>query len=134
MTEQITIANDDDINELRNALRNLAENGGFSDYETTKLVTAASELARNVRDYAGEGRVTLDVPSEGASGVRVVFEDDGPGIENVDRAMEDGFSGPESRGLGVGLPGAERLSDKFDIESTQGVGTRVSLTIHKNPS
>jgi serine/threonine-protein kinase RsbT len=97
----------------------------------TKLITAASELARNMMKYAGGGSVLIEVVSKGRdSGVRLTFADKGPGIANVEQAMRDGFSTGKS--LGLGLPGARRLVSEFDIQSEPGKGTTVRLIKWKN--
>ncbi len=132
ITEKLRIENDSDINELREKLRSSAKECGFADFETTKLVTAASEISRNIVNYAKEGFLTIGCETDDVVEIRLVFEDSGPGIPDLDRAMEDGFSGEESNGLGVGLPGAERLSDEFEIDSTVGEGTTVTLVIRMN--
>lgn len=129
-SEQFPIENDQDLNRLRERLRAIGSDCGFSDYETTKLVTAASEICRNILDYAGEGIAVIESSTEGeTSMVTTTFTDEGPGIEDVDRALEDGFRGETSSGLGIGLPGAKRLSDRFDIESTPGDGTTIELMV-----
>jgi serine/threonine-protein kinase RsbT len=90
-------------------------------------VTAASELARNTLHHGGGGRVELQALNDGdRRGVRLVFEDQGPGIADVERALQDGFS--TGNGLGLGLGGARRLSNEFEIESKPGAGTRVAIT------
>lgn len=90
-------------------------------------MTAVSELARNMIVYAGSGRVIIeDVSDNDKQGVRVVCVDDGPGIPDITEAMEDGFT--TGNGLGLGLPGAKRLVDEFEIESQTGLGTKISVT------
>jgi serine/threonine-protein kinase RsbT len=94
--------------------------------DQTLLATAISEIARNITAYAVRGEVLLDVVHDGARrGVRVVASDDGPGIEDLERALQDGYT--TGGGLGLGLPGARRLVDEFDIETAPGEGTRVTL-------
>ncbi len=111
---------------VRQLVRTWAIEGGFGLIDQTKLVTAASELARNTVDYGGGGTVRLEVlESGGRRGLRVTFEDKGPGIEDVARAMKDGYT--TGGGLGLGLGGAKRLSNEFDIWSKPGEGTRVSI-------
>jgi serine/threonine-protein kinase RsbT len=100
---------------------------GFRMIDQTRLATVASELARNVVKYARRGRLILQ-PWEGAhgrQGIRLIFEDEGPGIPDVEAAMRDGFT--TGRGLGKGLPGSKRLVDEFDIRSELGRGTRVTV-------
>jgi serine/threonine-protein kinase RsbT len=128
-SEMIRIEDDTDLNSLRRMVRSTATEIGFTDYAITKLVTASSEIARNVIEYASEGQVKIQSETEDKTKIQLVFEDEGPGIENVDRALQDGYSGENSDGLGVGLPGAQRLSDRFEIESNPGQGTRVVLSV-----
>lgn len=130
-TDSYPIESDEDLNQLRDALRSVAKDCDFSDYEITKLVTSASEISRNILNYAGAGEVHLEFQGDQPDAIQLSFTDEGPGIEDVDRAMEDGYSGKESSGLGVGLPGAERLADEFEIKSTIGEGTTVTLVIRR---
>ena len=117
----------EDVVLVRQLVRALAIKLGFSLVDQTKIVTAASELARNTVDYGGGGTVRAQTLSEGQRvGLRLTFEDKGPGIENVDLVMKDGYS--TGGGLGLGLGGARRLSNEFDIVSRPGEGTRVSIT------
>ena len=100
---------------------------GFSLVDQTKIVTAASELARNTLDYGGGGDVELAVLLNGSrSGLRLSFVDRGPGIADIDTALRDGYT--SGNGLGLGLGGAKRLSNEFSIESKPGQGTRVTIT------
>jgi serine/threonine-protein kinase RsbT len=117
-----------DIAVARNEVRQLAAVLGFSVIDQTRLATVASELARNVVKYAGRGRLIAQPTSspDGRQALRLIFEDKGPGIPDVDAAMRDGFS--TGRGLGKGLPGSKRLVDEFKIESEVGRGTRVTVT------
>lgn len=102
---------------------------GFSDTDTTRIVTAASELARNVYRYALKGEMCWRLLGEVQfSGIELVFEDKGPGIPDVESAMTPGFS--TARGLGLGLPGAKRLMDELEIQSEPGVGTKVTVRKH----
>jgi serine/threonine-protein kinase RsbT len=97
----------------------------------TKLITAASELVRNMIKYASGGSILIEVITNGReNGVRLTFKDQGPGISNIQQAMKDGFSTGKS--LGLGLPGAKRLVSEFDIKSTVGEGTTVSIIKWKN--
>ena len=90
------------------------------------MATAVSEVARNIVKFASSGEVSIELLDRPRTGIRVVARDTGPGIPDVDRALEDGFSTYE--GLGLGLPGARRLMDEFDIVSEQGRGTTISMT------
>ena len=124
--EVLEIRTSSDVVAVRQATRALAEQTGLSLVDQTKLVTAASELARNTLNYGGGGTVRVDVLENGARrGVRLVFEDQGPGIPNVAEAMKDGFT--TGSGLGLGLGGARRLVNEFAIESAPGHGTRVTI-------
>lgn len=126
-TEVLPLRSSTDLVALRQAVRAMLQELGFGLVDQTKLVTAASELARNVVDYAGTGTARLQALNEGVRrGVRVVFEDQGPGIADVEQAMRDGYS--TGGGLGLGLGGARRLSNEFEIESKPGHGTRVTIT------
>ena len=100
---------------------------GFGLVDQTKMVTAASELARNMVIYGGGGTVRIDRPdNDGRQGLRLTFEDRGPGIADIERALKDGFT--TGNGLGLGLGGAKRLSNEFEIVSRPGEGTRVTIT------
>jgi serine/threonine-protein kinase RsbT len=126
-SENIEIRSSDDLVPVRRAVRAWAVELGFSLVEQTKLVTAASELARNVVDYAGSGRLRMEAINDGARcGLRLAFEDEGPGIPDVEQALRDGFT--TGGGLGLGLGGARRLSSEFNIDSRVGQGTRVTIT------
>ncbi|WP_264775315.1 anti-sigma regulatory factor [Deinococcus aetherius] len=112
---------------VRHAVRALAVAVRFSLVEQTKLVTAASELARNTLVHGGGGVARLErVEGGGRVGLRMTFEDQGPGIPDVGRALQDGFT--TGSGLGLGLGGSKRLVGEFQIDSTPGVGTRVTAT------
>jgi serine/threonine-protein kinase RsbT len=126
-TETISVANSADIVAVRHAVRRQAVNINLSLVDQTKIVTAASELARNMLTYGGGGEVTLELLQEGVRrGLRAHFVDAGPGIPNVDLAMRDGFT--TGKGMGLGLGGAKRLVNEFSIESAPGKGTRVTIT------
>jgi serine/threonine-protein kinase RsbT len=100
---------------------------GFSLVDQTKVVTAASELARNTILHGGGGQAVVEAVSDGIRrGIRLTFEDQGPGIANIEQAMKDGFT--TAGGLGLGLSGAKRLSSEFSITSAPGRGTRVVIT------
>lgn len=117
----------DDVVRVRQEVRARAQALGFGLVDQTKIVTAASELARNTLDYGGGGTVRFLVVQNGArSGLRLEFEDQGPGIADIEQALRDGFT--SGRGLGLGLGGARRLSNEFSIVSQPGQGTRVTIT------
>jgi serine/threonine-protein kinase RsbT len=120
------VRSSEDVVLVRRAVRALAIKLGFSLVEQTKIVTAASELARNTVDYGGGGIVRLQTLADGRRvGLRLTFEDKGPGIENLELVMKDGYT--SGGGLGLGLGGARRLSNEFEIASRPGEGTRVSI-------
>jgi serine/threonine-protein kinase RsbT len=123
----IPVKTDLDIVSARVEGRNLAKELGFGTIDQARIATAISELARNVILYAPEGRVTVTaiVSDDGGRGIKVVCEDNGPGIANVELVMQDGYS--TSSGLGMGLPGTKRLMDEFEIETKLGVGTKVTV-------
>ena len=117
----------EDIVRMRAAVRQAAVAQGLSLVEQTKIVTAASELARNALDYGGGGTVDVELVQNGVRpGVRLTFVDQGPGIADIEQALKDGFT--SGGGLGLGLGGAKRLSNEFSIESKPGAGTRVMIT------
>ena len=125
--ETLPLRASDDVVRVRQLVRRWAVALGFSLIDQTKVVTAASELARNTVDYGGGGTARLESLLDGVRrGLRIVFEDKGPGIADVKRALEDGFT--SGNGLGLGLGGARRLSNDFSIESCVGEGTRVIIT------
>jgi serine/threonine-protein kinase RsbT len=110
----------------RQAVRQWSVELGFSLVDQTKLVTAASELARNTVVYGGGGSMRLEVVEDGARrALRLTFEDEGPGIADLEQALKDGFT--SGGGLGLGLGGARRLVNEFDIRSAPGEGTRVTV-------
>src|SRR6476660_6810365 len=114
----------DDVVRVRQAVRARAVAIGFSLVDQTKMITAASELARNTVDYGGGGEVTLEMLNDGARrGLRVIFADQGPGINNIELALKDGYT--TGSGLGLGLGGSKRLVNDFNIQSEPGKGTRV---------
>jgi serine/threonine-protein kinase RsbT len=124
--ETMPIRSSEDIVRVRQAARELATAQGLSLVDQTKIVTAASELARNTLDHGGGGTVRLEaLNSETRQGVRLTFEDQGPGIPDIDLALTDGYT--TGRGLGLGLSGAKRLSNEFEIFSRIGEGTRVMI-------
>jgi serine/threonine-protein kinase RsbT len=112
---------------VRQAVRKWAIELGFSLVDQTKLITAASELARNALDYGEGGTVLLQALEDGPrKGLRLTFEDQGPGIQDIEKALTDGFT--TGKGLGMGLSGSKRLVNEFDIVSRVGEGTRVTIT------
>jgi serine/threonine-protein kinase RsbT len=120
------IRSGEDVVRVRQAVRNGAVQAGFSLVDQTKIVTAASEIARNTIDYGGGGTVRIQIAREGIRrGVRLIFEDEGPGIPDVKLALTDGYT--TGTGLGLGLGGAKRLSGEFSIETAPGKGTKVTL-------
>lgn len=127
LSDRHTVQGAEDVVAIRQAVRQRAVELGFNLVDQTKIVTAASELARNTVQYGGGGRVTIEAVEDfGRRGIRLTFEDDGPGIPDVELAMKDGYT--TGGGLGLGLSGARRLSNDFRIESTPGKGTRVTIT------
>lgn len=129
--ETMAIAREVDVIPFRNRVREYAVKIGMSLVNQTKIITAASELARNMLKYANGGKVTLEVLSKGReNGIRLTFMDQGPGIADVKLAMKDGYSTGKS--LGLGLPGTKRLVSEFNMESVVGKGTTVTITKWKN--
>jgi serine/threonine-protein kinase RsbT len=127
LSEQRVVQTSEDVVSIRQAVRQRAVELGFNLVDQTKIVTAASELARNTVQYGGGGRVTIEgIESLGRRGLRLTFEDEGPGIADLEQAMRDGFS--TGSGLGLGLSGARRLSNEFEIDSKPAQGTRVTIT------
>jgi serine/threonine-protein kinase RsbT len=125
-SEVMPVRHSEHIVMVRQAVRQQAVAAGFSLVDQTKIVTAASELARNTLQHGGGGTATIETLSDaGRRGVRLTFEDHGPGIANITEAMRDGFS--TGGGLGLGLSGAKRLSNDFEITSQPGVGTKVVI-------
>ena len=123
----IPIVSDQDIASSRQLVRRLSQEAGFSLVDQTKLVTATSELARNTVKYGGGGEMRAErVQRDHEIGLRLTFSDEGPGIPDVEQAMIDGWS--TGAGLGLGLSGARRLVNEFEIASRVGAGTRVTIT------
>ena len=122
----VAINNPDDIVDARKAGHQLALELGFSLTDVTMIATAISEIARNITSYAGSGAIRVAVADrDGRKALVVRAEDEGPGIVDIERALEDGYS--TGRGLGLGLPGARRLMDRLIVESTPGHGTVVEM-------
>ena len=124
--ETLSLRSSEDVVLVRQAVRAAAVELRFSLVDQTKIVTAASELGRNTLDYGGGGTVRLQVLQDGGRrGIRLTFEDKGPGITDVERALKDGYT--TGGGLGLGLGGARRVSSEFSIDSRPGEGTRVTI-------
>lgn len=129
--EVMVISREIDVIPFRNRLKEYAVRIGMSLVNQTKIITAASELARNMLKYADGGKATIEVVSKGReNGIRLVFKDEGPGISDIKLAMQDGYSSTKS--LGLGLPGTKRLVSEFHIESEVGKGTTVTVIRWKN--
>jgi serine/threonine-protein kinase RsbT len=125
--ERVRVRSSEDVVLVRQMVRRWAVDAGFSLIDQTKVVTAASELARNTVVYGGGGTMTIQrLSGAGRTGLRLIFDDKGPGIADINLAMKDGFTTGE--GLGLGLSGAKRLSNEFEISSRPGEGTRVAVT------
>jgi serine/threonine-protein kinase RsbT len=125
--EELPIQSSADVVSVRQAVRAAAMDQSFSLVDQTKLVTAASELARNTLDYGGGGTVRVETLLEGVrKGVRLTFRDQGPGIADIELAMRDGYT--SGGGLGLGLGGAKRLVSEFSIDSAPGKGTTITIT------
>jgi serine/threonine-protein kinase RsbT len=126
--DSLVVRSSDELVRVRQVVRALAIEAGFNLVDQTKLVTAASELSRNMLDHGGgEGVVRMEVLHQnGRRGLRLIFEDKGPGIPDVEMAMKDGYS--TRGGLGLGLSGAKRLANDFSIVSAPGEGTKVTIT------
>lgn len=119
------IRSDLDIVIARTLARDTAKSLGFGPIDQARIATAVSELARNIFLYAGTGSVTVrEVDKNTRKGIEIVCEDEGPGIPDVNVAMQDGYS--TSRGMGMGLPGAKRLMDEFDLKTQDGIGTKIT--------
>jgi serine/threonine-protein kinase RsbT len=125
-SESIPLRSSDDVVLVRQAARQRAVALGFGIVDQTKIVTASSELARNTVDYGGGGTALIEsLRADRKAGLRLVFEDTGPGIPDIDLALRDGYS--SGNGMGLGLGGAKRLSHEFEIISTPGMGTRIAI-------
>ncbi|RST74039.1 anti-sigma regulatory factor [Siminovitchia acidinfaciens] len=121
----VKILNEWDVVAVRQLGRNAAKELGFGVVDQARITTAISELARNIFLYAGEGKVTIEkIFLDGKKGLKVIAEDEGPGISDIRKVMQDGYS--TSGGLGAGLPGVKRLMNEFDIQSQPGEGTVVT--------
>lgn len=126
-TETLPIHSDSEVVMVRQRVRVRAVEQGFGLVDQTKVITAASELARNVLVHGGGGEVRIEMLNDGPrKGLRLTFEDQGPGIADIELAMRDGYT--TSGGLGLGMSGAKRLSNEFEVVSKEGEGTRVTMT------
>jgi serine/threonine-protein kinase RsbT len=125
-TETVPVKTEPDVVNVRRRIRELAAQLGFSLVDQTKLVTAASELARNTIIHGAGGSMQVETLNGPRTGLRLIFEDKGPGIANIDLALRDGFT--TGSGLGLGLGGSKRLVSEFDIQSRVGEGTKVTIT------
>ncbi|MCB8874234.1 ATP-binding protein [Acidisoma silvae] len=124
--DTLPIRTSEDVVRVRKEVRVQAIAAGFGIVDQTKIITAASELARNTLDYGGGGTARLELVQNGArKGLRLTFEDKGPGIPDLQLALTDGYT--TGGGLGLGLSGAKRLSNEFDIHSVVGEGTRITI-------
>jgi serine/threonine-protein kinase RsbT len=125
-SEEVPIHSEEDVVRVRQAAREWAVDLGFSLIEQTKIVTAASELARNTKIHGNGGTMRLEaLDGDGRRGLRLTFDDRGPGILDVNQALQDGYT--TGNGLGLGLGGARRLVDEFKIVSAPGQGTRITI-------
>jgi serine/threonine-protein kinase RsbT len=123
---RVAIRSDADVVTARQEARSMGAGLGFSSTDLTLLATAISEVARNITTYAGEGEVALRVLHDsGREGIEVVATDHGPGIEDVELALQDGYT--TGNGLGLGLPGTRRLVDEFELRTRPGAGTTIRL-------
>ena len=125
-TIEIPLLAQEDVVSVRQAVRSHAVSIGLSLVDQTKLVTAASELARNTVIHGGGGTATLEIVEGPKRGIRLMFSDKGPGIRDIEQALRDGYT--TGNGLGLGLGGARRLTHEFAIESQLGAGTRITIT------
>jgi serine/threonine-protein kinase RsbT len=125
-TETVPVTTEPDVVTVRRRVREISAKLGFSLVDQTKVVTAASELARNTLIYGGGGSLLLETLNGPRVGLKLVFEDNGPGIPNIELALRDGFT--TGTGLGLGLGGAKRLVNEFEIDSRVGQGTKITIT------
>ncbi len=126
MSETLPIRSPEDIVQVRTAVRKAAISAKLGLVDQTKLVTAASEIARNTLDYGKGGQVLIERVQASKAGIRLTFEDQGPGIPDLQLALTDGWT--SGSGMGLGLSGTRRLMDDFELNSTVGQGTTVIIT------
>ncbi|HEY0159828.1 MAG TPA: anti-sigma regulatory factor [Thermoanaerobaculia bacterium] len=132
-SESISVRSSAEVVGVRHIVRKWAVELGLSLVEQTKIVTAASELARNMIDYGKGGTMTVEAIEDGIrKGLRLIFEDQGPGIPDLAAALRDGFT--TGSGMGLGLGGAKRLSNEFEVKTAPGEGTRVTIVRWKGAS
>ena len=125
-SDEMAVVKEQDVVPFRNRVREYAVRIKMGLVNQTKLITAASELVRNMLRYANGGKIRIEIVSKGRdNGIRLTFADTGPGISNIDLAMQDGYSTGKS--LGLGLPGARRLVNEFNIQTVTGKGTTVTI-------
>ena len=125
-SDEMAVVKEQDVVPFRNRVREYAVRIKMGLVNQTKLITAASELVRNMLRYANGGKIRIEIVSKGRdNGIRLTFADTGPGISNIDLAMKDGYSTGKS--LGLGLPGARRLVNEFNIQTVTGKGTTVTI-------
>ena len=130
-TSTLEVRTSEDVVKVRQEVRHRSAAVGFSLVDQTKFVTAASEIARNTIDHGSGGIARIEtITAPGKRGLRLIFEDQGPGIADIKLAMQDGYS--TGGGLGMGMPGAKRLSNEFHVESAPGKGTTVTLVRWKS--
>ena len=125
-TENVPVKTEPDVVAVRRRVREVASQLGLSLVDQTKIITAASELARNTIIYGGGGSMEMQVLNGPRNGVRLIFQDNGPGIPDIELALRDGFT--TGSGLGLGLGGSKRLVNEFDIVSYPGSGTKITIT------
>jgi len=125
-TESVPVKSEPDVVAVRRRVREVSAQLGFSLVDQTKVITAASELARNTIIYGGGGSMQVEALNGPRTGLRLTFEDKGPGIPDIDLALRDGFT--TGSGLGLGLGGSKRLVNEFEIVSRAGEGTRITIT------
>jgi len=125
-TETIALTSEPDVVAVRRRVREISAKLGFSLVDQTKVVTAASELARNTLIHGGGGTMHLETLNGTRVGLKLIFEDNGPGIPNIELALRDGYT--TGTGLGLGLGGAKRLANEFSVDSRVGEGTKVMIT------
>jgi serine/threonine-protein kinase RsbT len=123
---KLIIQSDTDIVKVRDYARKIAEEIGFSNTERTIIATAVSEICRNVIEYAQHGEITIEHIKKNPSGIKITVVDSGPGISDIKKAMQDGYS--THRGMGLGLPGTKRIMDDFEIMSKPGQGTKIIMS------